>query len=523
MNIDSFYTYLEHPELLNRQSLAELSEINERYPFFQTSRVLFLKNLHLLNDYRYSDELKKVSLYAADRQVLYNLIHDVQINKSIPEEVKNIETKETEEQISVPVDEKKAGKPVIETEVTAEPVVPEVKAGQRTEEVMEEKPAEVSLKIEEPVPVAETKTEIIEKVKAIESEEVISVHDEKIEIIPVVEEVKAEEIKTVPVAEVIILPVDRKPVETEAPKESIADIILRKVAEIKQSRKEPFKEYAYPVIEKKPVSQEIQVTPEPKPEEKIIVSDEIKQAEEVQQGKEESVSNIPEKIDFEVTERIQEIVEPIKDEPLPYVETGNIDNIETEEIKPETVEEIKPEPIPESEPVIPVSEKTEIISETVKTEEAIIQPAEIFEIEKPAFTPPVYDISLLLKDMPEETGPEKPKDISLISMSFSQWLNFMSEEKKPAKKTDQPDLIDTFLARNPKISFRQPEPESKEEDIQGNQNDDYISETLADILMSQGHTVKAIIMFEKLALKYPEKNSYFASRILELKNQNSKQ
>ena len=43
-----------------------------------------------------------------------------------------------------------------------------------------------------------------------------------------------------------------------------------------------------------------------------------------------------------------------------------------------------------------------------------------------------------------------------------------------------------------------------------------MTETLAIIHIKQQNYEKAITIFEKLSLKYPEKNTYFASRIEEL-------
>jgi len=43
-----------------------------------------------------------------------------------------------------------------------------------------------------------------------------------------------------------------------------------------------------------------------------------------------------------------------------------------------------------------------------------------------------------------------------------------------------------------------------------------VTETLADIYESQGMHEKAIAVFKKLISEYPEKKSYFATRIKEL-------
>ena len=49
------------------------------------------------------------------------------------------------------------------------------------------------------------------------------------------------------------------------------------------------------------------------------------------------------------------------------------------------------------------------------------------------------------------------------------------------------------------------------------ENKDVISETLARLLAKQGYRDKAIVMYERLALSFPEKSSFFAAKIKELK------
>lgn len=66
--------WIEHPETLNRDTLYELHTWLTRFPYFQSVRLLYLKNLFLLHDARFGAELRKSVLYVADRRVLFWLI-----------------------------------------------------------------------------------------------------------------------------------------------------------------------------------------------------------------------------------------------------------------------------------------------------------------------------------------------------------------------------------------------------------------------------------------------------------------
>jgi hypothetical protein len=68
------YEWIKHPERLDRESLYELRSLLARYPYFQTARLLYLKNLFLLHDITFGEELRRAALYIADRRVLFSLV-----------------------------------------------------------------------------------------------------------------------------------------------------------------------------------------------------------------------------------------------------------------------------------------------------------------------------------------------------------------------------------------------------------------------------------------------------------------
>ena len=66
--------WIQHPETLNQDSLCELRTLVARYPYFQSVRLLYLKNLYLLRDVSFGAELRKAVLYVADKRSLFYLI-----------------------------------------------------------------------------------------------------------------------------------------------------------------------------------------------------------------------------------------------------------------------------------------------------------------------------------------------------------------------------------------------------------------------------------------------------------------
>lgn len=75
MQKEAFYNYLNHPEKLNQDSLAELKGVVENYPTFQAAWVLLLKNLKMLDDPDFDSYLERGAIRIADRRKLYHFLH----------------------------------------------------------------------------------------------------------------------------------------------------------------------------------------------------------------------------------------------------------------------------------------------------------------------------------------------------------------------------------------------------------------------------------------------------------------
>ncbi|MCH2021875.1 MAG: hypothetical protein MK207_05290 [Saprospiraceae bacterium] len=90
-------------------------------------------------------------------------------------------------------------------------------------------------------------------------------------------------------------------------------------------------------------------------------------------------------------------------------------------------------------------------------------------------------------------------------------------------KPNTEDIFDLFLSKTDNFIKSIGDRENEEkigieswEDNSTDENEDIVSETLADLLVLQGQKDKAIKMYRTLSLKFPEKSRYFAEKIEEL-------
>ena len=90
------------------------------------------------------------------------------------------------------------------------------------------------------------------------------------------------------------------------------------------------------------------------------------------------------------------------------------------------------------------------------------------------------------------------------------------------KQKEQLEIIDQFIKTQPSISAaKEKPPHVPDGDLStiktGEFGDNIVSETLVELLLKQGKKDKAIEVLKKLIWKFPQKKSYFAAQIEELK------
>ncbi len=352
-----------------------------------------------------------------------------------------------------------------------EEVQPEVVAEPITEPQQE---PVVEVAVEETVqPVEEVQPEVVaESIAEPQQESVVEVAVE--EIVQPVEEVQPEVVAELiaepqqePVVEVaeekIVQPVEEKSPKTEQP-ESLADIILKKYHAMKAQEQTQ--------TQTQTTEQDQQASLVEKVEVLDFATGEV--SHEHSEIGEESQESAPSVIDF------SELFISASSS-----EEKSMDNSQCVDIQLET--EQAPAPVVDAELPVTFEVETEPIVEVVEVSQPVEEPQQ------------------------EQVAQE---------------CDWFERSQRKAFGSSM-DLIDQFIIEDPKMPKldssmlgEHPQPEKLIESYAKTEveSQEVVTETMAKIYVAQRLFDKAIDIYEKLSLKYPQKSIYFANRISEVKN-----
>lgn len=218
-----------------------------------------------------------------------------------------------------------------------------------------------------------------------------------------------------------------------------------------------------------------------------------------------------------------------------YTFPSKPDKVTTQQVISEEKEEVKQE-----EKVIPKAEKkldTQTATSEQQTEKQIVaqkesKPEAKVEAPKPApkaeaQKPEEYDelkatklrIEALLRgELPEE---EKPTETPQAPVEDNP-----AKAKTKRAKASQVDIIQKFIDTDPRFDAKSKgnpyeETEPQEDLSQKNlkNSEEFFTETMAELMLKQKKYKKAINIYEKLGLKFPEKSAYFARQIEKVKSE----
>ncbi|WP_428229945.1 tetratricopeptide repeat protein [Flavobacterium sp.] len=492
MNVTDYTYLMNKPDAITEKQADALGSVLNEFPYFQSARALRLKGLYNQNSFKYNYALKVTAAHTTDRAVLFDFITSEDFtsiqNEYYDRKLRDLlEIKVFDSEIVSFEEIKKA------TEVRIDPIEQSIlNSIKEATNVTFNEPEKIENKTSTPSNEPSITDTFKEVTTTAAFEEPVKIEELKIE--PVITEQSIldtfKEVTTTTFEE---------PVKIEEP--AVAPIT-------EQSILDTFKEVTTTTFEE-PVKME------EKPIDPII---ELSILESIKEA-----SNIT----FEEAPKTEEPKELIAEQPIaPSIK----------ETMPTFFEEIVEEEIPEVR-IDPIEQS--ILNSIKEASTVVFEEPKITEIPKETEVPETVKIA------EENLEIGKPLDFSVNEKhSFQEWLQLSRTEpidrtegpqeakevQKTAKlkvqteiiddeKKKKAEIIDKFIETNPKISpIKQTAiVPAVQFDLNTDDNSYLMTETLARVYLEQKKYTKAIQAYEILILKYPEKISFFADRISDIK------
>ena len=538
MNVTDYTYLMNKPDAITEKQADALGSVLNEFPYFQSARALRLKGLYNQNSFKYNYALKVTAAHTTDRAVLFDFITSETFtsiqNDFYDQKLRDLlEIKVFDSEIVSFEEIKKA------TEVRIDPIEQSIlnsikgatTATFTEPEKIEEKPIEIideqtildsfkevtSTTFEEPAKIEEKPIEIIDEESILNSfKEVTTTTFE--ELAPVTEPIKTEEVKIEPITPTIT---EQSILDTF---KEVVPTTFEEPVKIEENPIEPITEQSIldTFVAVAPTSPEGQI--EEKPLDPVVEQSILESIKEVANITFEEAPKIEDPKEEQIVE--QPILTTIKEPTKTFFE--EIVEEEEEVVEPK-IPEVRVDPIEQS------------ILNSIKEANTVV-----FEEPKITEEPKETEIQENIKIAEENLEIGKPLDFSVNEKhSFQEWLQLAKtepidrteegpQELKEIKKTAEPkveaeiideekkkkaELIDKFIETNPKISpiKQTPITPAVQIDVNKEENTYLMTETLARVYLEQKKYTKAIQAYEILILKYPEKISFFADRISDIK------
>lgn len=503
MNVTDYTYIMNKPDAITEKQAEALGSVLNEFPYFQSARALRLKGLYNQNSFKYNYALKVTAAHTTDRSVLFDFITS--------ETFTSIQNEFYDGKIRDLMNISVYGSEIVSSEQFKK--ITEIRIDPVEQSILDSIKEATGVVYNETIP---TEEQIVEKAVAIPEKETEAIISEEL----VKTEDKPFESKSLLVDAPVFYEEPATTEEVKIHENSEQAVVNAEKAETRVVFDELEKTALHPV--ENPTTVII-------PDTSAVVWEELQKTVEVEI---DSIIEEPELTSKETSTIVFE--EALNNDEATILPLEDADIISVPDTTSVVWEEEKSSELPidaEEDNSVLVNNTSIIFQEEEKQEavqsiEPVKQAEENLEIGRPldfsanekhsfqewlqlARTEPI--------DRTTDIPAENTKQIEIVPEKTL--LIPAKTEKVDEEKKKKEEIINNFIKTNPKIPPIKQTPivPAVQLDSNNEENSYLMTETLARVYLEQKKYTKAIQAYEILILKYPEKISFFADRISDIK------